>query len=76
MVVSIDNLSDIFMVAANTTKDEAFKENGYIEVKSSIIVPSSRHDLKPIQRSLSIPNQLPLSEPTTRSVPWPMPHER
>ncbi len=38
----------IFLIAGSLAKDETYKENGYIEVKSSILMPSiGRHNSSP-----------------------------
>ncbi|KAI1301943.1 Band 4.1-like protein 4A [Halotydeus destructor] len=55
-------------------KDESYKENGYIEVRSSIVVPAGRHVTQPvIYRTSSVPG--PLNEPSKTS-PWDNPRQR
>ena len=44
-VIANSHLKSLILIAGSLEKDEAFKENGYIEVKSSILMPTiNRHN--------------------------------
>ena len=70
----------IFTATSNANKDETFKENGYIEVRSSIQIPAGRHVMQPvIYRTTSSTGpsiQHPDSPKSSRSVPWENPKQR
>ncbi|RWS28137.1 band 4.1-like protein 2, partial [Leptotrombidium deliense] len=64
--------------ATTNNKEEAYKENGYIEVRSSIVIPPGRHITQPvIYRSTSVPNALTTDSPKSiKSVPWENPKQK
>ncbi|RWS11783.1 hypothetical protein B4U79_01132 [Dinothrombium tinctorium] len=77
----IDRISylKIFFLASTSNKEETYKENGYIEVRSSIVIPPGRHLTQPvIYRSTSVPNALPLTDSpkSTKSAPWENPKQK
>lgn len=65
---------------ASANKEEAFKENGYIEVRSSIVVPAGRHVTQPVvYRSSSVPDAHHQADSLSKNgnaVPWENPHQR